>query len=248
MITSLDNEKVRAVCKLNDKKYRKLSGCYLIEGERLVFDAFKYNANIVEVFVSESYNGKSVADAIVVSNKVFAKISDTVHSQGILAVVKIEKDKAFCLKKNCLILDGLQDAGNVGTLIRTAASCGFTDVFAINCVDVYSPKVLRAAMSSHFCVNIWQTENQQTYDLLKNDGFSVVVADMDGKNIFGTNFADKVALVVGNEGNGISKFWKDCADTIVALPMENNFESLNVSVAGSVAMYQIYAKVKKYLN
>ncbi len=244
LITSTENAKVAEVAKLLDKKYRKASGLYLIEGERLVSDALMHGAEITEIFVKESAMQKIHFDnAIFVADKVFAKMSDTVTSQGVVAVVKKRQGVPVPPKGNCLVLDGLQDPGNVGTLIRTAAACAFTDIYAVNTVDLYSPKVLRSAMSAHFCLNLWQTENlQETFQLLKD--CAIVAADMKGANVFSSKFHGKVALVLGNEGNGLSEFSRKAVQQTVSLPMENNFESLNVAVAGSVIMYQIYAKTQ----
>lgn len=242
ILTSADNAKVVEVTKLLDKKYRKSTGLYVIEGERLVRDAVNYGAQISNVFVKESAQHKfAFENQIVVADKVFAKMSDTVSSQGVLAVVKKPQTPCGLPKGNCLILDGLQDPGNVGTLVRTAAACGFTDIFAVNTVDMFSPKVLRSAMSAHFCVNIRQTDSlPEVFQSLS--GFQIVAADMDGSSIFSTELKHKVAVVLGNEGNGLSDFSKEHCDIVVSLPMQNNFESLNVAVAGSVIMYQIFGK------
>ena len=245
VITSQDNAKVVEVSKLLDKKYRKATGRYVIEGERLVRDALKHGANVTDVFVKLGTEDKfDFENQIVVSEKVFAKMSDTVTSQGVLAVVQKPDKQPVAPIGNCLVLDGLQDPGNVGTLIRTAAASGFTDIYAVNCVDVFSPKVLRSAMSAHFCVNIWQTDDiRLVFDLLQH--VQKVAADMHGESVFRASFAERVAIILGNEGNGLSEFSKAHADKTVCLPMQNNFESLNVAVAGSVIMYKIYEYTQK---
>lgn len=245
VIISQDNSKVVNAAKLLDKKFRKASGRYLIEGERLVCDALKHGAHVLEIFVKESVcNDFDFENQIVVSDKVFAKLSDTVTSQGVVAVVEKKQGGLTSPKGNCLVLDGLQDPGNVGTLIRTAAACGFTDVFAAGCVDVFSPKVLRSAMSAHFCVNVQSVESvEKVFEVL--DGVETVAADMNGESAFSATFKGKVALILGNEGNGLSEFSKNNAEKIVSLPMCNNFESLNVAVAGSVLMYKVYELSQK---
>lgn len=245
IITSQDNPKVAEAAKLLDKKFRKATGRYLIEGERLVHDAIKHGANIVEVFVKESVCSQFNFDnQIVVSDKVFAKLSDTVTSQGVVAVVEKKQGGLTPPKGNCLVLDGLQDPGNVGTLIRTAAACGFTDVYAAGCVDIFSPKVLRSAMSAHFCLNVQSTDSiEKVFGILGTA--EKVVADMKGENAFSATFDGNVALILGNEGNGLSRYSKLNADRIVSLPMQNSFESLNVAVAGSVLMYKIYELSQK---
>ena len=187
VITSCDNAKVAEVVKLSDKKYRKTSGRYVIEGARLVADAFKYGADILSVFVSD---------------KVFAKMSDTVTSQGILAVAAKKTSNIIVSSGNCIVLEGVQDPGNVGTLLRTAAACGFTDIYAVNSADMYSPKVLRSAMSAHFCLNIHEcTSIEQAFELL--NGVEIIACDMHGENVFNRQFGSRLALVLGNEGNGL---------------------------------------------
>ncbi len=245
VITSQDNPKVVEAAKLLEKKFRKASGRYLIEGERLVCDALKHGAHVLEVFVKESVCHQfDFENKIVVSDKVFSKLSDTVTSQGVVAVVEKKQSELVVPLGNCLVLDGLQDPGNVGTLIRTAAACGFTDVFAAGCVDVYSPKVLRSAMSAHFCVNVQSADSiEKVFGVLH--GVEKVAADMNGESAFSATFSNKVALILGNEGNGLSEYARSQVDRTVSLPMQNNFESLNVAVAGSVLMYKVFELSQK---
>lgn len=239
VITSLDNAKIVEVVKLSDKKYRKQTGRYVIEGARLVADAVKNYAQIVSVFVSESkQHNFNYDNQIIVSDRVFAKMSDTVNSQGILAVAE-KRAKTSCVRHNALILDGLQDPGNVGTLLRTAVACSFFDVFAVNTVDLYSPKVLRSAMAAHFCLNLFERDSmEELFNEL--DEYEIIACDMKGQSAFERKYDKRLALVLGNEGNGLSQFVKDNSDATVSLPMANDFESLNVAVAGSVIMYQVF--------
>ena len=241
VITSTDNAKVQEVAKLADKKYRRKCQSYVIEGERLVRDAIFHGAQVQSIFVAESVAGKfDFPNAVIVSDKVFAKMSGTVNSQGVLAVAKIPQQELAEPKGNCLILDNLQDPGNIGTLIRSAVACGFTDIYAVNCADLYSPKVVRSAMSAHFCLDLHQTDDiAKVFDVASKN--IILACDMGGRDIFHCNFDGNVALVLGNEGNGLSGYSRQNAHDTICLPMANNFESLNVAVAGSVIMYQIYA-------
>ncbi len=243
MITSTDNPKIVEAAKLSDKKYRKSTMNYLIEGIRLVRDAIRYGAQLEDIFIREG--AADIADfpkATVVSDKVFAKLSDTVNSQGVCAVVHRVKSELSKPVGNCLVLDGLQDPGNVGTLIRTAAACGFSDVYAAGCVDLYSPKVIRSAMSAHFCVKLHEANIEEVLATL--DGIATVAADMRGDNLFETDLLAPVAVIVGNEGNGLSDYVRKHVAKTVALPMANDFESLNAAVAGSVIMYRIFSQNK----
>lgn len=244
VITSADNAKIVHVTKLLDKKYRREYLQYVIEGARLVGDAIRHGANVVGVYVAESKaQTYGFEGQIVVADKIFSKMSDTVHSQGVLAVVQREKTPLAPPSGNCLVLDGLQDPGNVGTLIRTAVACGFGDIYAIESVDLYSPKVLRSAMSAHFCIDLHEGTKEEVFDLLQD--MPIVVADMAGENVFSARFSTPIALVLGNEGYGVSEYSRNRAKTTVALPMANNFESLNVAVAGSVIMYQVFSQNSK---
>lgn len=242
VICSAENEKIRDAVKLLQKKYRDKTSRYLIEGERLVKDAIAHGAEIERIFVKESVaENFSFENQMVVADKVFSKMSDTVNSQGILAVAVRHEPDSKNVSGNCLVLDGLQDPGNVGTLIRTAVACGFGDIFAVNCVDLFSPKVLRSAMSAHFCINMQICDSmEEVFAFLKQNGCQIIAADMSGENVFSAKLNGKIALVLGNEGNGLSDYSRKHSDLSVALPMQNSFESLNVAVAGSVIMYRIY--------
>ncbi len=241
MITSEDNSHIRLLRKLADKKYRRQTGLYVIEGERLVSDALRHGADVKGVYVSESSRSDyGFGQAVTVSDGVFGKISDTVNSQGVVAVVAVAEKSLRAPRGNCLIMDGVRDPGNAGTLIRTAAACGFTDVYMCKSVDAYSPKVLRAAMSAHFCVDIFsQNTVEEVFAAL--GGCKTLCADMSGENIFRlNNLKAPVALIVGGEADGVSDYASSRASVKVCLPMENGFESLNAAVAGSVIMYMIY--------
>ena len=250
IITSTDNAKIVACRKLADKKYRRANGSYLVEGERLIADAIRHGAIVTDIFVKESVADKfaeTYLEANVVADKTFAVISDTVNSQGIVAVLRYDSDESLSLPLgNCLVLDNVQDPGNAGTLIRTAAATGFDTIYAVNSVDLYSPKVLRSAMSAHFCVKMYETHDYELlFGMLSNADCQIVCADMDGTDVFTESFPKKVALVVGNEGNGLSDFSKRNCNKVVSLPMKHDFESLNVAVAGSVLMYQVFASQSK---
>ncbi len=242
VITSLDNAKIAEVKRLYDKKYRRMCGRYIIEGIRLVNDAVKYGAKITSVFVKESIaSNYNFDNQVIVSDKIFSKISDTVNGQGVLAVAEKFVSELKPPRSNALVLDCVQDPGNAGTLIRTAVACGFTDIYAVNSVDLYSPKVLRSAMSAHFCLNLYESGSlEETFEALRNS--EIIACDLDGENVFKSSTSGKVALVLGNEGNGLSEYSKMNCHRAVTLPMAGKFESLNVAVAGSVIMYKIFSE------
>ena len=198
LITSASNQKVVLVKKLQDKKYRRRFKMYCIEGVRLYKEALRFGKHPVDVFVKQSLADKLAIDgATVVEDNVFDKMSDTVSSQGLMAILNIEDVRpAKC--NRCLVLDSLQDPGNVGTLLRTACATGFDTVYLYKCVDVYSPKCVRSAMSAHFAINLVETDD---FDTLKQhlSNYRTVCADMGGTDI--SQFVRDqrpIALVLGN--------------------------------------------------
>lgn len=241
VITSNTNNQITLLRKLQtDKKYRVAEGKYCIEGERLVKEAIKFGKQILAIYVAESVQDKFAFDAncptVVVSDNVFASISQTVSTQGVVAVVALPTANLAAPKGKCLILENIQDPGNLGTLLRTAVATGYDDVYLCNSTDVYAPKVIRSAMSAHFALNLHFGSVQQVFDVV-SPVCQLVCADMDGTNAFQFVASKPVALLLGNEGNGVSDFAKANCHNVVSLPMKNNLESLNVAVAGSVLMY-----------
>jgi TrmH family RNA methyltransferase len=226
---------------LSDKKYRVEYGLYAVEGEKLVREAITFGAAVEKVFVKETSQDKfDFLDGLtteIVAGNIFDAIADTVTTQGIIALVKIN-DQQPTLTGNALILENLQDAGNVGTLLRTALATDFRDVFLVNCADVYSPKVTRSAAGASYRLNcVTATSTEEVFAEL--DGYTILSADMGGTDVFKYQPSGKVAVLIGNEGNGISHFARNNSTTIVAIPMKNQLESLNAAVSGSIIMYAL---------
>lgn len=245
LITSATNNNIKLLNKLiGQKKYRQQYRQYVVEGEKLLNDAVRFGKQITAVYVAQSSKvivpDSLLSKVVYVADTVFSSVSDVVNGQGVLAVVNMDSvDVGIGSTGDCLVLDGLQNAGNVGTLLRTALACGFEDVLCSNCVDVYSPKVIRSAMSAHFALRLHTTASiEQAFAKLPTDCYKYA-CDMNGADIATVNRKSKasIALVLGNEGNGLSAFSCEHCDSIVSLPMKNGLESLNVSVAGSIIMY-----------
>ncbi len=242
MITSRTNSSIAMIKKLiADKKYRMAMGKYCIEGVRLLSDAIKYHKHINSIFVAQSRVDKLPpnlpCEYTVVADSVLDSVCDTVNSQGVVTVLDITTASISSTGK-VLVLEKLQDPGNVGTLMRSAAAFGYNTVVAIGCVDIYSPKVIRSAMSAHFTVN---TITIDSIDNLAEcvGNRQLYVADMGGVDVSTVSVGSDVALLVGNEGNGVSSRALALADAVVSLPMSNELESLNVAIAGSILMYTL---------
>ena len=192
VITSKDNELIKHIIKLRDKKFRYEFCEYTIEGERLVFDALKYNQKFVHIILTQgkTQHYASLLDNVdalvtIVSEDIAKYISSTVSNQGVFAVLKMPQI-SLNLTNKVLILDNIQDPGNMGTLLRTAAATDFKTIYLYNCVDVYNDKVLRSTMGGIFRVNAIKV-NIENIKQLNEDNYVIFKADMNGENIFSFN-------------------------------------------------------------
>ncbi|MBO4569961.1 MAG: RNA methyltransferase [Clostridia bacterium] len=248
IISSLNNPSIKLLRSLNEKKYRKFYGQFILEGPKSVGEAISAKTNIVKIFVSQSkyeeYSGLislSGAELVVVGDKLFGKLTETVSPQGILAIAEMRASKEFNPKdKPFLVLDRISDPGNLGTILRTAVATGFNDLVLIDTVDPYNPKTVRSSASGINFVNFYPLDEESFLAKCKKNNIQIFVADMAGANIYKTKLPDdKFCLVIGNEGNGPSKAILDNADKVLSLPMKKEMESLNAAVCASIMLYTI---------
>lgn len=250
-IESKENNLFKNTKKLKERKNRNKNNKYIIEGFRLVQEAFKAKVDIDYLIVTEDSVGKidefllnyitSDIKIYKISENLFKELISTETPQGILAVVNmnimsLRPDGSFYL-----LCDKLQDPGNLGTIIRTAHAAGVQGiVLTKGTVDIYNEKTIRSTMGSIFYMPIhYDNDDLTLVNSLKEDGFNLVVTSLDtDKNFFDINLKGKVLLTVGNEGNGVSSEVLELADTKVKIPMPGNAESLNVAIAASVIMYE----------
>ena len=260
MITSKDNELVRHIRSLSQKKYRDEYGEYIVEGSKMVLESLEYASVKVVIVCEKLFNEKfPKIDAKIeyVSEAVFKHISDTMSPQGIMAVVYKNKNldlksaiKSFKKDKTVFALDKVQDPGNLGTIIRTLDAAGIKHlIVSKDSADVYNPKVIRSTMGAIFRLNIYQI-NMELFDALtslKDDGIKVVVSSLDTKKYFyDINFDESLVIVIGNESQGVSMKIQDIADYKVKIPMKGKTESLNASVAASIIAYESVRR--KYIS
>ena len=248
IIRSHENKKIKHISKLKDKSYRQEVGQYFAEGVKWVCDALKFDTMlgvvdyilIKEAKISEySKLFASCENVYAVSDNIFDKIAETQNSQGVLAVLNINRVCGLPSDNGILYLDRVRDPGNMGTIIRTACAAGYREIVCEDCVDVYNPKVVRSCMSAVLHVDIYSSQDV-TIDKLKKSGYSVLSADIGGKNIFELkDVPKKTVLVIGNEANGISKSVSDKTDIFVGIPMCEKIESLNAAVSAAVLMYNL---------
>lgn len=237
-IRSLSNPKIRQAAALKEKKYRDGEGLFLVEGKKMVREGLSLGAEIVTIFATEKLAGEFPEKlTFPVSEEVFSKLSDEVSPEGVIAVLKKPAADLSPAAETCLFLDGLRDPGNVGTILRTAAACGVKRVFAANCCDCFSPKVIRSSMSGIYFVRVTEGKREELLPLIRP--LPVVVTDMAGENVFSAKVQKPFCLVVGSEAFGVSDQLSAAADKTVSLPMEKNVESLNAAISLSVILYTL---------
>lgn len=239
VITSKANPLIRKIISLGDKKFRKAYGEYLVEGTKPVNECLSCGKDIAQIVCTEKLSS-SYPQAVTVTEELFCRISSEKSPQGVIAVVKLPKTDLLPPKGNCLLLDRLQDPGNLGTIIRTANAAGYEDIYLINCADAFSPKAVRASMSGIFHVNIHEGGEGETLSAL--EGVALICADMDGEDIFEFIPEKTFCLCIGNEGGGLSENIRAKADYTVKIPMRATCESLNAGVSAGIAMYALKNK------
>lgn len=247
MITSVQNEQIKRLKKLHQRKGRTQTGTFIIEGEHLIEEAHAANWDIQTVVLREEIEAPQYipnAHVIRVSEHVFASIAQTNSPQGILAVVAMKKD-TFRPRSLTLMIDAVQDPGNIGTMIRTADAAGFDAVIVgKGSVDIYNDKVVRATQGSIFHIDVIQMDIAVAIEWLRANETKVIATALKGA-VDSTKMAvqENMALIVGNEGAGVDQSFIDASDQIVKIPIYGQAESLNVSIAASILMYDMKRKI-----
>ncbi len=236
VITSKSNPIIKEISRLKDKKFRKAEGLYLVEGIKTVNECIAAGCDIKDIVCVEQLK-ENYPGAVVVSDSVFESISDEKTPQGVIAVVKMQDSEIFPPQNSCILLDCLQDPGNVGTIIRTANAAGYGEIYLINCADRYSPKAVRASMSGIFFVKTYSGNSEEILKALSD--IPIICADLDGEDIFKFHPPEKYCLCIGNEGGGISREVRNAAEYKIKIPMIHTCESLNAAVSAGIAMYQL---------
>ncbi len=238
--SSKQNPTIKAIALLKDKKYRQKNNLYIAEGIKMVNDAIKFNQPIECIVVTSEMQvhlENTNARILVVTSEVFAYISDETSPQGALAVIKMPNLAVVKPNGNCLLLDGVSDPGNLGTIIRTACAFNYKDIYLLNCADAFSGKTVRASMSGIFNVNLHKGDFLSIKEALSE--YSVVAGDLNGQSLGKFIPPKNYAIAVGNEANGLSCEVKNLAEHIVKIEMEDVQESLNVAIACSILMYKL---------
>ncbi|WP_156291409.1 TrmH family RNA methyltransferase [Oceanobacillus salinisoli] len=243
MITSVKNEKVKSWKKLHKRKERVNTGTFFIEGFHLIEEARKSDWKIIEVIAQQGIDLPvwcEGMDVTIVSDNVFNHISQTQTPQGVAAIVEMKQTNAL-EGNHMLLIDSIQDPGNLGTIIRTADAAGFGGIIlGDGTVDVYNDKVIRATQGSIFHIALLQRNLEDAISELKADGFSVWATALEYAVKYNeVPLEEKVALILGNEGAGVQQDIIAQSDKIVNIPIYGQAESLNVSIAAGILMYYV---------
>jgi len=252
----ITKKEIKYLSSLKQKKNRLLNNELLIEGSKLILDAFKHKQNIKKIIYSNkdsnftqirNHAKKYSIDMELCNKKDAERISDTKNSQQIFALlnfkIPIKINDSTTIDDNIIIIDGISDPGNLGTILRTCSWFGFYNIILThNSVEFFNPKTIRAAMGAHFHIkNTYKDSIDNIIYFLKKNNYEIIVADLNGKPLKKYSQKNKNwALILGNEAHGVSKKSIDSANTIINIEGKKTMESLNVAEAASIIMYHLY--------
>ncbi len=236
--TSLNNSKIKDLKKLKTKKYRDKTNMFLIEGEHLIEEANK-TSYLKEILLLEGEETSFDAPISYISKEIMKELSSLDNPYKIMGICK--KKNQNNIKGNILILDDIQDPGNLGTIIRSAVAFNIdTIILSPKCTDIYSSKVIRASQGMIFHINIIATDLVSIIPKLKKEGYTLFGTKVKySKSLKNVSKPKKFAIIMGNEGNGVSKEVLDACDDYIYIDMNKHCESLNVAVATSIILYEM---------
>jgi TrmH family RNA methyltransferase len=256
-ICSRDNDNIKLFTKLSEsKKYRREHMKFTLEGLRLIADAAGENAELHCVFVTESFMSKhsdaldflgrsNIGRIYIISDELGKKISTTDGTQGIFAVCgaidKFSISDTIKTGGRYILLHNIQDPGNMGTIIRTADAVGLNAVIAVNCCDIYNPKVIRSTMGSLFRMPVIDTDISTAMNCFKSCGIKTYAAVIDSNalSLSSCDFSDGGAVLIGNEGNGLPEdIAMQCSERLT-IKMRGNVNSLNAAMAAGIIMWEL---------
>ena len=260
VISSKDNEFIKHVKKLKDKKYRDMNKEFVIEGIKLIREAIEENADIKQIVICDNCLNSDVIpkelmyeiakyECVYVTEKIFRTITDVNTPQGLLAIIgRNSTENEINYNQDIIVaLDDIQDPGNLGTILRTVDSIGLNQILVSKgTADCYNPKVVRSTMGAIFRVKIIECDNlEKTLQEARNHQYKVIVTSLQTENsVYDIKYNKKV-VVMGNEANGVSAEIQNLADEKIKIPMLGKTESLNASVATGIVLYEyVRQKIK----
>lgn len=242
LITSIHNEHIKELERLKEKKYRDQTGLFLVETSHLAIEAYRAGL-LKELLVEQNEIFPIDVPITYVSKEILKKLSSTKTPPKVIAVVK-KKEEREEIGEKVLILDRIQDPGNLGTIIRSAVAFNIdTIICSPDTVDFYNPKVVRASQGMMFHLPILVLDTEKTIQELKKKDYKIIGTKVtNGEDVRNAAIYSHFALVIGNEGQGISEIIEKLCDQFLYIKMNGNCESLNASVAASILLYEISNK------
>ena len=244
LITSLENDKIKKILKLKDKKYRDMDNLFLVEGEHLVVEAYR-SGLLNEILLKEDEVTMIPGDITYISEDIVKALS-TLEAPSYIFGLCHKRDEDVNLGNKILLLDRIQDPGNLGTIIRSSKAFGIdTVVLGTGCCDLYNEKVIRATQGIGFSMNIVSRDLKEVIEELKKNEVPILGTRVTlGEDIRTLTAKDKekYALIMGNEGRGVSEEILDMCDKYIYIETDDDAESLNVSIATSILLYELNRK------
>ena len=244
-IEGISNNKIKEIVKLHQKKYREESGFFLVEGLKSVQELIEADIKILEIYATKEQNIRQ--KYTLVSESIMKKISTTSSPCEILAIAKqrkIEKSEFKNFKK-IILLDSISDPGNLGTIIRSAAAFAIDGIILFSdCVELYSPKVIRSTAGNFFKIPIINisTEKELNELFTTHKFVATTLSKENNISLEECKKLDKYIIMFGSEANGLSENLTKISDKNIKLEMTNNVESLNLSVSASIVLYELFTK------
>lgn len=256
-INSTQNPLIKKISKCSkNTKFRIKENLIILDGIHLCEEFLKQKKTFNHLFITPKFKKNSefkkfekIKNIIEIPENLMQKITPSNSPIGILGIIR--RPPKIEIKKNLedhfvLLLENIQDPGNLGTIFRTAVASGVQSIFCDSqCTDLFSPKVMRAGMGAHFCVNIFEDFNLKKFPQFFNGNILGTFLESDAKNIFEINLKTPTAFLFGNEGSGISPQLKSICSQKIIIPMANNFESLNVSIASGICLFEKFRQIQK---
>lgn len=246
-IQSVSNPLVKLITSLSQKKNVLKHKLTFVEGEKIIHDLLEQKYPVKTVLLTNEHlellpflHQFNKVEIFIISKPVASKISNMVTTAGVFALVELTEQNAFLKNEKYLVLDTVQDPSNLGAIVRSALAYNYKQIILVNSVYPFLPKVIRSSMGYVFNVSFYSFTTNEFLNFAKNENLKLLGAKMDGKNI--RNFSSNnqnFGFVVGNEGNGVGNEIQSICYEFVAIPMQNEVESLNVAVSASIIMHEL---------
>lgn len=228
---------------LHQKKFRNETGLFIVEGKKMVEEALNSSYELHSLYTADASFSSIHTQAIHINSREMAQISMHSTAPDHLAVMRHRVVENRVVSGNVVVLDGIADPGNLGTIVRTADWFGISRIFCTqDCVELYNPKVVQATMGSIFRVDVLYAEVTEIVSLLGRYKYRMLGADLGGESIYSFPFGKLDAIVIGSESHGIRSEMRSAISSLITIPKQGKAESLNASIAASIILSEVYRR------